>query len=79
VAHLIDALPIDGFRRTHLRQLAGYIRQRDADGYYYGNRDQFEARHRDLLEFADMLEGVAEDPDARFPKKASWIKPKTPN
>lgn len=67
MAYAVDGIPLNGLRKTHLRQLAAYIRYRDIEGWYYGPRDQFEKRHADLLRMADWLDGVADDRDARLP------------
>jgi hypothetical protein len=69
MAHTVDSIPIAGLRKAHLFQLAAYIRNRDHDGWYYSPRDQFEARHKDLLELADLLERLWSDPDVRIAKK----------
>ena len=66
MAHTVDSISIVGLRRAHLRQLSHYIWARDHDGWYYGNREQFEKRHADLLEFAARLDEIADDPDVRF-------------
>jgi len=67
VAHVIDSLPLRGLQKAHLAQLSSYIRKRDIDGWYYGPADQFNKRHADLLKFADMLDAIYSDPDARLP------------
>lgn len=66
MAYQIDSISIRGLRKSHLLQLAGYIRERDRDGYYYGNRSQFEARHEDLLELAERLEEIYSDKNIRI-------------
>jgi hypothetical protein len=68
MAHVIDSIPLKGFRKSHLRQLASYIHERDREGWYYGPREQFERRHEDLLALADLLESIVNDPDARLPR-----------
>jgi len=67
MAYVVDGIPLAGLRKAHLRQLASYIRSRDTEGWYYGQRDQFEKRHADLLKMAEWLDGVAGDHDARLP------------
>ena len=66
MAHTIDSISIKGLRKAHLRQLAEYIHS--TDGWYYGNKEQFEQRHKDLLRFADMLHDIADDNDVRVGK-----------
>jgi hypothetical protein len=67
MAHIIDSISLKGLRKSHLRQLATYIRQRNTDGWYHGQRKHFEKRHNDLLKLADLLDDIANDPDARLP------------
>lgn len=52
---VIDSISIEGLRRAHFTQLYSYLEARDREEWYYGNRDQFERRHRELL---DWIEGV---------------------
>jgi len=63
---IIDSIPIDGLRKAHLLQLAEYIYQRDIEGWYYGNREQFEKRHKDLLKLADYLCEIYENNDIKI-------------
>ena len=65
MAHTVDSISIRGLRKAHLRQLASYIRERDKEGWYYGVREHFDRRHQDLVGIADLLEAIADDPDAR--------------
>jgi len=66
MAHTVDSIPIKGLRKPHLRQLVSYIRERDIEGWYYGNKEQFEARHKDLLELAKVLEDIVNDKNAKL-------------
>ncbi len=68
MANVIESISLKGFRKAHLRQLSSYIRARDREEWYYGPLDQFEKRHADLLELADRLDKIADDPDTRLPK-----------
>lgn len=38
-------------RLAHWNQLASYIKQAEADGWYYGNRKQFDKRHKELADW----------------------------
>ena len=67
MAHTVDSISLRGLRKSHLRQLVSYIRDRDREGWYYGPREQFERRHADLLALADRIESIADDADARLP------------
>ena len=68
MAHEIDSVSIKGFRKAHLIQLSSYIRQRDHNEWYYGPKAQFEARHADLLRFADTLDSLYDDKSLRIAK-----------
>jgi len=37
-------------------QLRSYLEERDREGWYYGNREQFERRHLRLKELLGMVE-----------------------
>ena len=68
MAYELDSVSIKGFRKAHLIQLANYIHARDDDGHYYGNKEQFEDRHKDLLIFADRLMKMYDDKSLRITK-----------
>ena len=36
------------FKKTELQQLLSYCEHRDREGWYYGNREQFEKRHFEI-------------------------------
>jgi len=42
-------------RIAHINQLMAYAENRDRDGWYYGNREQFEKRHLEILEFLNKI------------------------
>jgi len=42
-------------RLTHLEQLDGYLNHIKNEGWYYGNKNQFDKRHEDLQRFVDIL------------------------
>jgi len=69
MADVIDSISIRGLRKTHLSQLINYIHARDREGWYYGNREQFEQRHQDLLGFAHRLEDIVNDEDIKIAKQ----------
>lgn len=37
--------------KSHYLQLISYAAARDRDGWYYGNKSQFEKRHQQILRF----------------------------
>lgn len=68
MAVVIDSLPIRGMRYTDFVQLLSYVESRENDGWYYGNREQFENRHnriKDWLVF--WVEELSKD-GVRIPK-----------
>jgi hypothetical protein len=38
-------------RTTHFDQLISYAESAEREGWYYGNEDQFQKRHKEILEF----------------------------
>ena len=67
VAITFEAISLAGFRLAHLRQLSAYIHTRDENGWYYGPKDQFEARHKDLKEWIDSAVTYAESGSVKMP------------
>ena len=66
---VFESISLKGLRLSHLRQLASYIEHRDMhDQWYYGNRMQFEKRHKELLNWIQSAVAYAESPDVVFPK-----------
>ena len=53
MATVIDSLDITGLRVTHFEQLREYLLHREIDEWYYGRRDQFEKRHKNLKQWLD--------------------------
>lgn len=49
-------------------QLRAYINARDQEGWYYGNKEQFEARHLKLIAALDMAihRAIKKNPAADF-------------
>lgn len=68
MSYQVESIPLQGLRKSHLRQLSAYIHERDEDGWYYGPKPQFDSRHEDLKGLAEWLDAVANDPDARLPR-----------
>jgi len=64
-----DSVSIAGLRATHFQQLQAYVKDVEDAGWYYGNREQFRARHSELKAW---LDGVVEHVDQHgvvIPKK----------
>jgi len=55
MATVFDEVNIKGLRVTHFHQLLSYIKQREDDGWYYGNKKQFEQRHKDLQKWVEGI------------------------
>jgi len=51
----LDTIRIKGLGTGHFKQLLSYLENREAEGWYAGNRAQFEKRHNELKEW---LEGI---------------------
>lgn len=69
MAYQLDSISLRGLRKAHLKQLVAYIRGHRKEGWFYGNRAQFQRRHQDLLRFAERLEALAGNPDVKMPPK----------
>ena len=50
MATTFESISLTGLRVVHLRQLQGYVHDRDREGWYYGPKDQFKKRHTDLIQ-----------------------------
>ena len=55
MASAIDSVDIRGLRKTHFNQLRNYISAAGDEGWYYGNKQQFEKRHEELEEWIDSV------------------------
>ena len=53
--------------RAHYEQLLSYAKERENDGWFYGNRSHFEKRHAQIVAF---LEEAIERLDAKQQAKA---------
>ena len=66
----IEALYIPrGWSKAYIHQIAEYIRSRDIDGYYYGNKEQFEKRHKAILEWIEGYELYCDYYSVKFKNK----------
>lgn len=48
---LFSSMELTGLRKAHLQQLLSYVEEREREGWYFGNREQFEKRHNELKEW----------------------------
>lgn len=53
---VFESISLKGLRKTHLRQLLSYIDAAEDDGWYFGNRDEFEKRHEEIRKW--LLDAV---------------------
>ena len=68
MAIVLDSVPIKGLRATHFQQLLSYIDQREQEGWYYGNRAQYEKRHEELRNWVEFIVELATDSNIKIPK-----------
>ncbi len=66
---VFNEVDIKRLRKTHFDQLLSYIMERDRDGWYYGNKDQFEKRHRDLMQWVKGILLHINNNNVVIPKK----------
>ena len=52
---VIDSVSINGLRKTHFNQLLVCLDMRDREGWYFGNRKQFEKRHDELKAWLEEI------------------------
>jgi len=60
---------IRGLRKAHFNQLRNYVHSRDEEGWYYGNKEQFEKRHEDLKQWIDSVCDLFNQSDVVIEKK----------
>ena len=68
MATVFESLSLVGIRLSHLRQLYSYICAREEAGWYYAPRDQFEKRHKELMEWIGGAVEYGESEGVRFPR-----------
>jgi hypothetical protein len=69
MATIFDTISIIGKRSTHFEQLLSYLQSAEDSGVYWGNKEQFYARHNELKEWLESIVDRARDPEYRIPKK----------
>ena len=69
MAYTLDSLDITGLRATHFEQLWEYLLDAEVLGWYYGNKRQFDTRHKEIKEWLRDAIDQMRDPEARIPKK----------
>jgi len=63
-----NRVDITGLRATHFEQLRDYVEHRERTNYYYGNREQYEKRHKELKVWLAQIIIKAKDTNNRIPK-----------
>ena len=69
MATVFDEVNIKGLRITHFNQLLSYMNSRDEEGCYYGDKKQFEQRHKDLQKWIKGIIDYASSEGVVIPKK----------
>lgn len=69
MATTLDMVSIKGLRATHFEQIMSAVMDREEEGVYYGNKEQYYKRHDEIKEWLDALITMARDPDYRIPAK----------
>ncbi len=69
MATVFSEVDIKGMRKTHFNQLLIYIIERDKTEWYYGNKKQFEKRHKDLMQWVKGILLCLENNDYIIPRK----------
>ena len=68
MATIFESLSLNGLRKSHLEQLLSYIENRDREKWYYGNKDQFEKRHQEILNWITNAVNYANQEGIKLPK-----------
>ena len=66
---VFDSVNITGMRKTHFEQLYEYLIERERDEWYYGRKDLFEKRHKELKEWLSDIINYIENGHVVIPKK----------
>lgn len=68
MACVIESLGINGMKKTEFQQLASYVRWAEERGVYYGNKEQFDKRHKRIVEWMDGVIELLADSNVRIAK-----------
>jgi hypothetical protein len=68
MAILFDKVSIRGLRATHFEQLMNLLKEREEEGSYYGNKEQYMKRHAEIKAWLNGIIETARDSDFRIPK-----------
>jgi len=68
MATVFESISLKGLRKAHLQQLFNYIEDRERDEWYYGNKGQFEKRHKELKQWVKEAMDYAYSEGVVLPK-----------
>jgi hypothetical protein len=68
MATTLDMVSIKGMRATHFEQIMCAVMDRELEGVYCGNKEQYNKRHEEIKEWLDALITMARDNNYRIPK-----------
>ena len=65
----LDSISIVGLRATHFEQLMTYVNECEKEGFYYGNKKQWDKRHEEIKNWLDSVIKIVKNPNIKIPKK----------
>jgi len=68
MAIVFDNVSITGLRATHFEQLIELLEEREEEGIYYGNKEQYMKRHKEIKAWLSGIVLTARDSDFKIPK-----------
>jgi len=68
MAIIFDRVSIKGLRATHFEQLMTLLEEREEEGSYYGNKEQYMERQVEIKAWLNGIIETARDSDFRIPK-----------
>ncbi len=68
MANQLEKVSIRGLRATHFEQIAWHIHNTERDGYYYGNKEQYDKRKQKIKIWINNLISMARDKNNVIPK-----------
>jgi len=68
MATVFENVSIRGLRRIHFEQLLSYLEDNERQGWYYGNKAQFEKRHEELKAWLNGIIDYADRKGVIIPK-----------
>lgn len=68
MSNVFSEVPTKGMRKAHFKQLLSYVKHSKTEGWYYGNRIQFEKRHEEIERWVQGIVDVVNEYGVRLPK-----------